>query len=191
MKSNRRRTVAAATILTLALTAACGTTDDQDGHDNHAGNPPTGPTTAEVIMPYGAGFEHLQDQPPEAVAETALLRLGHATPDQVEDQAAAVELLRGVVTPELWRRLTADPSEVVPFMAGPAWRSWDSAGGAVQVTVRQDDEQHPPDTATSWARKFLVTRQLAGSPTPLDTTYIVGLKKLSGQWRVDDLRLLG
>ena len=142
-------------------------------------------------MPYGAGFEHLQDQPPEAVAETALLRLGHATPDQVEDQAAAVELLRGIVTPELWRRLTADPSEVVPFMAGPAWRSWDSAGGAVQVTVRQDDEQHPPDTATSWARKFLVTRQLAGSPTPLDTTYIVGLKKLSGQWRVDDLRLLG
>lgn len=190
MQSNRRRSMAAATILALALTAACGT-DDPPGHDNHAGHVPKGPETAEVIMPYGAGFEHLQNQPADAVAETALLRLAHATPDQVEDQDAAVQLLRGVVTPDLWRRLSADPATVVPFMTGPAWRSWDSAGGGVHATVREDNEQHPPDTADSWSRKFSVTRQLDGSTTPIEDTYVVGLRQISGQWRVEDLRLLG
>jgi hypothetical protein len=188
MQTDRRRGVAAALVLALALTTACAR-DDTAEHDNHAGQPPQGPATAEVIMPYGAGFEHLQNQPPEAVAETALLRLAHATPAQIEDPAAAVQLLRGVVTPELWRRLIADPAAVVPFMTGPAWRAWDSAGGGVQATVRQDTEQHPPDTADTWARKFTVTRQLAGDAS-LKTTYIVGLRQLSGQWRVDDLRLL-
>lgn len=174
----------------IALTAACSTEEHQD-QDNHDGHSPMGPETAEVIMPYGDGFEHLQNQPPEAVAETTLLRLAHATPDQIEDQAAAVERLRGVVTPALWRRLAADPAAVVPFMPGPAWRAWDSAGGGVQVAVAQDAEQHPPDTDSTWARKFTVTRQLDGSPTPIADTYIVGLRLLSGQWRVDDLRLLG
>lgn len=190
MQSNRRRGVAAAMVLALALTAACGN-DEPAEHDNHAGQSPKGPATAEVIMPYGEGFEHLQNQPPEAVAETALLRLAHATPAQIEDQDAAVQLLRGVVTPELWRRLTTDPAAVVPFMTGPAWRAWDSTGGGVHVTVKQDDEQHPPDTTESWARKFSVTRKLDGSETPVKDTYIVGLRQISGQWRVDDLRLLG
>lgn len=190
MQTDRKRGVAAALVLALALTTACAR-DDTAEHDNHAGQPPQGPATAEVIMPYGAGFEHLQNQPPEAVAETALLRLAHATPDQVEDQDAAVQLLRGVVTPGLWRRLTADPASVVPFMTGPAWRSWDAAGGGVHVTVRQDNEQHPPDTADSWSRKFSVTRHLDGSTTPIEDTYVVGLRQISGQWRVEDLRLLG
>lgn len=190
MTSSSRRIVAAATILALSLVMGCGTADT-DETDNHAGQSPHGPATAEIIMPYGEGFEHLQDQPPEAVAETALLRLAHANPEQVEDQAAAVQRLRGVVTPELWRRLTADPATVVPFMTGPAWRSWDSAGGGIHVTVHQDNEQHPPDTADAWARKFAVTKRLAGSTAPLKETYIVGLRKISGQWRVEDLRLLG
>lgn len=188
--SNYRRGIIAATILTLTLTA-CGGGEDEGYIDNHDGRSPMGPATAEIIMPYGAGFEHLQNQPPEAVAESALLRLAHATPDQVEDKAAAVQLLRGVVTPELWSQLKADPAAVVPSMTGPAWRSWDSAGGGVYVVVSQDNEQHPPDTADTWTRKFLVTRQLDGSSTPLETTYGVGLRKISGQWRVSDLRLLG
>lgn len=188
MLNSRRRGATAAIILALALTSACGT-DEHDEHDNHAGQPPQGPATVEVTMPYGEGFEHLQDQPPEAVAETALLRLAHANPAEVEDRDAAVQLLRGVVTPELWGRLTDDPESVVPLMTGPAWRAWDSAGGGVQATVQQDTEQHPPDTPQAWARKFSVTRQPAGS-APLRHTYIVGLKKVSGQWRVDDLRLL-
>lgn len=190
MKSNRRRGLVAATILTLTLTA-CGGGEDQDSIDNHDGHSPMGPATAEIIMPYGEGFEHLQNQPPEAVAETALLRLGHATPDQVEDKDAAVQLLRGVVTPELWSQLKDDPTTVVPFMTGPAWRAWDSAGGGAHVTVRQDNEQHPPDSEGTWSRKFLVTRQLDGASKPLETTYIVGMRKISGQWRVSDLRLLG
>lgn len=190
MMSKRRRSLAAATILTLTLAVtACGT-DEPAGHDNHAGQVPKGPPTAEVIMPYGDGFEHLQNHAPEAVAETALLRLAHATPDQVEDQDAAVQLLRGVVAPDLWRQLTDDPAAAVPFMTGPAWRSWDSAGGGVHATVQQDNEQHPPDTAESWTRKFAVTRHLDGAETPITDTYVVGLRKISGQWRVDDLRLL-
>lgn len=99
--------------------------------------------------------------------------------------------MRGVVTPELWTQLRDDPASVVPTMTGPAWRAWDSAGGGVTVTVRQDEEQHPPDTDTTWTRKWVVTRQLAGSTSPLDTTYAVALRKISGQWRVSDLRLLG
>lgn len=190
MNDRRFGTAAASLLAAVLVLSSCAGQDDDGYVDNHDGHSPHGPETAEIIMPYGEDFEHLQNQPPEVVAEAALLRLAQATPDQVEDQDAAAATLRGVVTPELWSRLRANPESVVPIMTGPAWRAWDSAGGGVEATVRQDNEQHPPDTATTWTRKFVVTRQLDGSTTPIDTTYAVELRKLSGQWRVSALLLL-
>lgn len=185
--------IAAVLAAALVVTGCSSTdepTDDHPMHEHYHGD--EGGTTdqrPEDAMPYGEHYRELSNQPPEVVVTTALTRLAEATSAEV-DTGTAVDRLNGVTTPALWSTITADPSLVVPTMPGPMWREWDEAGGTQTATVQQDGEQHPPDTDTTWARKFAVTRSPDGQVIELHDSYVVECTNISGQWRISDLRLL-
>lgn len=190
---NHRITLLAAMGAVAMIITGCSHADEPaEDHPLHSYYAEGGGTSAarpEDAMPYGPTYRDLVNHPPADVAIAALTQLGEATSYEV-DSGTAIDRLNGVTTPALWGTITAEPSLVVPDMTGPLWRAWDEAGGTQRAEVFQDGEQHPEDTATTWARKFAVTRTLAGQPIQLHDSYVVECEKVSGQWRISGLQLL-
>lgn len=190
----KRRGLVAGVAVAVGLTlAACGS-DEADEHDEHPMHEHIDDSTLtaerpEDARPYGKGFEHLSNAPADEVADAALTALGEATSAET-DNGSAIDRINGVVTGGLWSKISDDPSLVVPNMTGPAWRAWDSAGGTQTAEVREDSEQHPEDTDTTWTRKYGVNREQVGVTSIYRDSYIIECTKTSGQWRVSDLRLL-
>lgn len=189
------KSIAVVVLSAMALASCSSGEQDQAAdetmmHEAYDGG--EGGTTVEKTedaMPYGDGYEHLTNKPPEDVAQAALERLGESSSQEV-DTGEAIKRLNGVVTPQLWSQISTSPEQVVPTSTGTMWRAWDQAGGHAQATASMDGEQHPPDTETSWARKYSLTRKLDGQDYELVDTYIVECTKVQGQWRVSDMQLL-
>ena len=139
--------------------------------------------------PYGPGWEQLVGKPPEKVATAALEKLCSFTPAEHEE-ATAYRRLDGVVTPQLWKRMSDDPRAVVTGMPLRDWDQWARAGGGQRVTVAIDDEIHPPDTESRWQRKASCRRQLDGFPGVFVDGYVVGVSKTGGQWKLSDLQYM-
>lgn len=191
----KNKVMAGIALVAITISGCSSGERDQDVdeavmHEHYEGG--EGGTTVEKTeeaMPYGQGYEHLTNKPPEVVAEAALERLGEATSQEV-DSGEAVQRLNGVVTGALWSEIRSYPERVVPTATGTMWRDWDEAGGQAKASASMDSEQHPPDTDTSWARKYSLTRKLDGQDYELVDSYIVECTKVQGQWRVSDMQLL-
>lgn len=173
------------------MLTSCSHTQEENHHHDHPLDGGGGYTVTkpEDAMPYGENYKDLANKPPQQVAEKALKNLAEAGPQELDD-GSAYKRLRGVLTPQLGISIDEGRTHALPFVAGPEWRSWSLKGGKATAQIHQSPEQHPPDTDTTWTRKYTVLRTLEGINSRYVDTYIVACEKISGQWRLSDIRIL-
>ena len=175
---------------TIMLTS-CSHTQEENHHRDHPLDGGGGYTVTkpEDAMPYGENYKDLANKPPQQVAEKALTNLAEAGPQELDD-GSAYQRLRGVLTPELGISIETGRTQALPHFRGPEWRDWHTKGGKVVVMLEKSGEEHPPDTDTTWTRKYSVYQKLVGINSYYVHTYIVACTKISGQWRLSDIRIL-
>ena len=175
---------------TIMLTS-CSHTQEENHHHDHPLDGGGGYTVTkpEDAMPYGENYKDLANKPPQQVAEKALTNLAEAGPQELDD-GSAYQRLRGVLTPELGISIETGRTQALPHFRGPEWRDWHTKGGKVVVMLEKSGEEHPPDIDTTWTRKYSVYQKLVGINSYYVHTYIVACTKISGQWRLSDIRIL-
>lgn len=178
--------VCIAITLTGGAVTSCSKSDHHE-EDYVEGGPAAGEHTGP-LMPYNAKWEHLTDQPPEKVATEVVRTMAELPASTTAEQA--VDTLNGVVTTECWNKITDNPQQIIPTITGPNYRQWADSGGTQTATVTISDEQHPPDTDTTWARKVGTVRQLEGTGLNAHDTWLVSLEKPSDQWRVSAIQVI-
>lgn len=179
--------VCIAITLTGGAVTSCSKSDHDHSEEYIEGGPAAGEHTGP-LMPYNAKWEHLTDQPPEKVATEVVRTLAELPASTTAEQTA--DTLNGVVTTECWNTITDNPQQIIPTITGPNYRQWADAGGEQTATVTISDEQHPPDTDTTWARKVGTVRQLEGTKLEAHDTWLVSLEKPSDQWRVSTIQVI-
>ncbi len=185
MRGHKQLAVFAATTLAMSMTACSSKPTEQ----RELAPIEITTTRPDAAMPYGAGFEHLANEGPETVAAAALERLCTFTSDEY-DAGTVYERVQGITTPEAWRAMTADPKSVTPQLILRTWDTWDQAGGNQTAEVAISNEVHPEDSETSWQRKMTCRRVMDGLDGAFLDSYVLGLEKREGQWRVSQLALM-
>jgi|GEM_PF-4538190 hypothetical protein len=140
----------------------------------------TGTTGVAVARP---------DAHPQRLAVAALTKLCTFTPKEYETGTVA-ERIKPYSQPQLYRQLKNQPSLMVETFKPAQVQQWKEAGGATAVTVRVTGEDHPQDTADSWARKIVCEQTRSGMEHTYGSVYLVVAAKKDQRWMLSGLKLL-
>lgn len=140
----------------------------------------TGTTGVAVARP---------DAHPQRLAVAALVKLCTFTPKEYQAGTVA-ERIKPYAQPQLYRQLKNQPSLMVETLDPSQVQRWKEAGGATAVTVNVTGEDHPQDTANSWARKIVCEQTRSGLEHTYGNVYLVVASKKDQRWMLSDLKLL-
>lgn len=129
------------------------------------------------------------EKQPAELAVTAVAKLCTFTPKEYET-GTVIERLKPYSHPQLYQQLKKQPELVVETIPKQDLHTWKHAGGVTTVTVRVTEEDHPKDTATSWARKVVCEQTRSGFDRTQAGVYAVVVTKKDQQWALSSMKLL-
>lgn len=155
-----------------------------DHYDEEPGYTVTNPDDA---YPYAEKFNYLKTADAHTVGSSVMEELFTFTPGEYSKNTA-FKRIEGISTSKLNRYLDSkEPADMLGVVSGPMWRSWYDNGGGVDIVVEESNEQHPPDTETSYARKYVINRRLQGENYLISTVVAATFVKEHGKWWADEM----